>query len=79
MKILLIEDNTALCDTIKSQLSKEGHIIDVCHSGDEGLIFAINEAEVMILLSLTECSLLLMVLQLLKQCVKNRYRFQLLS
>lgn len=44
MKILLIEDNTALCDTIKSQLSKEGHIIDVCHSGDEGLIFAINEA-----------------------------------
>lgn len=44
MKILLIEDNTALCDTIKSQLSKEGHIIDVCHSGDEGLIFAINES-----------------------------------
>lgn len=41
MKILLIEDDVTLCDTIKTQLTKEGHLIDACHSGEEGLMLAL--------------------------------------
>ena len=43
MKILLIEDDAILCDTIKNQLTKEAHIVDACTSGEDGLIFAINQ------------------------------------
>jgi len=42
MNILLLEDDYRLADTIKSQLGKEGYIIDVCYSGDEGLMTAIS-------------------------------------
>lgn len=42
MKILLIEDNQNLCMTIKSQLSKEGFLVDVCNTGEEAFLYAIN-------------------------------------
>lgn len=42
MKILLVEDDTQLCMAIKDQLSKEGYIIDICHSGDEAFLYALN-------------------------------------
>lgn len=43
MKILLIEDDQNLCTTIKSQLSKEGFLVDVCNTGDEAFLYAINQ------------------------------------
>lgn len=42
MKILLIEDDQNLCMTIKNQLSKEGFLVDVCNTGDEAFLYAIN-------------------------------------
>lgn len=42
MKILLIEDDQNLCMTIKSQLSKEGFLVDVCNTGEEAFLYAIN-------------------------------------
>lgn len=38
MNILLIEDDHRLADTIKFQLTNEGYIVDVCYSGEEGLM-----------------------------------------
>lgn len=43
MKILLIEDDQNLCTTIKSQLSKEAFIVDICNTGDEAFLYAINQ------------------------------------
>ena len=43
MKILLIEDDQNLCTTIKSQLSKDGFLVDVCNTGDEAFLYAINQ------------------------------------
>lgn len=42
MKILLIEDDTQLCMTIKDQLTKEGYIVDTCNTGDEAFMYAVN-------------------------------------
>lgn len=42
MKILLIEDDISLCETIERQLSKENFIVDTCHNGDEGFLYAVN-------------------------------------
>lgn len=39
MKILLIEDDMELCDTLKYRLEKEDFTVDVCHDGEEGLYF----------------------------------------
>ncbi len=43
MKILLIEDDKNLCMTIKKQLSKEGFLVDICNTGDEAFLYAINQ------------------------------------
>lgn len=43
MKILLIEDDTNLCMTIKKQLSKDGFLVDICNTGDEAFLYAINQ------------------------------------
>lgn len=40
MKILLIEDDRALCDNMKMQLTKEGYIVDACYDGEEGFLLA---------------------------------------
>ncbi len=42
MKILLIEDDQNLCNTIKVQLTKENYVIDACTSGEDGMIYALN-------------------------------------
>lgn len=42
MKILLIEDDLNLCTTIKNQLSKDGFLVDVCNTGDEAFLYAVN-------------------------------------
>lgn len=42
MKILLIEDDINLCMAIKNQLTKEGFIIDICNTGDDAFLYAIN-------------------------------------
>ena len=42
MKILLIEDDTQLCMTIKEQLTKEGYIVDTCNTGDEAFLYAVS-------------------------------------
>lgn len=39
MKILMIEDDVALCDATAMQLRLEGWEVDVCHDGEEGLYF----------------------------------------
>lgn len=39
MKILLIEDDKDLCDTLKYRLEKEDYTVDVCHDGEEGLYY----------------------------------------
>lgn len=43
MKILLVEDDPYLCKTIKSQLSKEGFLVDICTTGDEAFLYAVNQ------------------------------------
>lgn len=43
MRILMIEDDQSLCESVKFQLEKQGFTVDVCHDGEEGL-FLIKEA-----------------------------------
>lgn len=43
MKILLIEEYLNLCMTIKNQLSIEGFLVDICNTGDEAFLYAINQ------------------------------------
>lgn len=50
MKILLIEDDCNLCDTIKFQLEKEHHDVDVCHDGRDGLDLFCQDAYDLVLL-----------------------------
>ena len=40
MRILLIEDDKSLCESISFQLSKEGFGVDVSRDGEEGLFLA---------------------------------------
>ena len=42
MRILMIEDDEKLCESVKYQLEKQGYLLDVCHDGEEGL-FLIKE------------------------------------
>ena len=37
MRILIIEDDLILCDSLKYQLEHEGISVDVCHDGESGL------------------------------------------
>lgn len=50
MKILLIEDDKNLCDTLKFQLEHEAHEVDVCHDGRDGLDFFLQDAYDLVLL-----------------------------
>ena len=43
MKILLIEDDQNLCMAIRNQLTKDGFIVDICNTGDEAFLYAINQ------------------------------------
>lgn len=50
MKILLIEDDKNLCDSLKFQLEKEHHQVDVCHDGRDGLDLFVQDAYDLVLL-----------------------------
>lgn len=39
MRILLIEDDQSLCDTVKLQLQNQGYTVDSSYDGEEGLFF----------------------------------------
>ena len=50
MRILLIEDDMNLCDTLSFQLTREGHEVELCHDGRDGLDLFIQDAYDLILL-----------------------------
>lgn len=50
MRILLIEDDVNLCDTLSFQLEKEHHTLDVCHDGRDGLDLFLQDAYDLVLL-----------------------------
>lgn len=50
MRILLIEDDKHLCDTLTFQLKKEQHEIDVCEDGRDGLDLFLQDAYDLVLL-----------------------------
>ena len=50
MKILLIEDDKNLCDTLSFQLEKEHHSVDICHDGRDGLDLFLQDAHDLVLL-----------------------------
>lgn len=42
MKILLIEDDLHLCDSIQDELQKAGYVVDYCNDGETGMLYALN-------------------------------------
>lgn len=50
MKILLIEDDKNLCDTLSFQLERERHSVEICHDGRDGLDLFLQDAHDLILL-----------------------------
>ena len=50
MRILIIEDDQELCQTLAYRLKKEGIASDLCHDGAEGLEIARGNAYDLILL-----------------------------
>ncbi len=50
MRILLIEDDESLCETISYRLRQEGFSLDVCRDGEDGLLFARERIHDLILL-----------------------------
>lgn len=50
MKILLIEDDTSLCDLLQFQLEQEKHQVDLCHDGMDGLDLFLQDVHDLVLL-----------------------------
>lgn len=50
MRILIIEDDTALCKGMGYHLKKAGYTVDCCYDGADGIHFATQEAYELILL-----------------------------
>jgi DNA-binding response OmpR family regulator len=50
MRILLIEDDEELCETLSFELINEGFNVDVCHDGEDGLMYIKQLAHDLILL-----------------------------
>lgn len=50
LRILIIEDNEELCQSLSFQLKSEGFETDVCHDGEDGLHFIKQEACDLVLL-----------------------------
>lgn len=50
MRILIIEDDIKLCESLKLQLEKERIDVDICHNGEDGLYFIRDRAHDLILL-----------------------------
>jgi len=50
MRILLIEDNKKVCDSLSYQLKKEGFIVESSYDGEEGLQFIYQQSHDLVLL-----------------------------
>lgn len=50
MRILLIEDDVNLCDTLAFQLKREGHEVEICNDGRDGLDLFLQDAYDLVLL-----------------------------
>ena len=50
MRILMIEDDEALCEAVSYRLEREGFGVDVCHDGDDGLRWMRQQAHDLVLL-----------------------------
>lgn len=50
MRLLLIEDDKELCLSLAYQLRQDGFALDICHDGEEGLLWAAQQAHDLILL-----------------------------
>lgn len=50
MNILLIEDDKNLCETLRFQLEKENHHVDICRDGRDGLDLFLQDGHDLILL-----------------------------
>lgn len=50
MRILLIEDDKNLCEMLRFQLEKEGHTVQSCHDGCDGLEFFLQDGADLVLL-----------------------------
>lgn len=50
MRILIIEDNKDLCDSMCYQLQNEGYVTDTCYSGEDALFYAFKQSHDMIIL-----------------------------
>ena len=42
MRVLLLEDDLILCDTIEQALGVEGYSVDSCHDGETAMLYALN-------------------------------------
>ena len=45
MRVLLLEDDLNLCDTIEAALSKESYSVDSCHDGETAMLYALKTPE----------------------------------
>ncbi|SHJ84873.1 response regulator transcription factor [Hespellia stercorisuis] len=50
MRILIIEDDVRLCDSLRYQMEQEGYAVDVCHDGADGWELIRQESADVILL-----------------------------
>lgn len=50
MRVLIIEDNKNLCDSICFQLQKEGYATDTCYTGENALYYAMQKSYDIIIL-----------------------------
>lgn len=50
MRLLIIDDDTALCEALTIQLNCSGYEVDSCHSGEDALFYAMQNSYDMILL-----------------------------
>ena len=50
MRLLLIEDDESLCLSLGYQLRQDGFQLDICNDGEEGLLWARQQAHDLIIL-----------------------------
>ena len=44
MRVLLVEDEERLAQTVRDGLAEEGHRVDIAHNGPDGLFAACNRS-----------------------------------
>ena len=52
MRILIVEDERALCDTLVKSLKQKGYEVDACYDGDSALDWLLTEKYDLLLLDL---------------------------